>query len=104
MRVTASLLLWAVFTPFVGAVVAPLLGRTFKAAAGYLLVFSFAPALALLSGVEGARAGDPVSATLPWVPAINLSVALHADGFSLLFALLVAGTVLKPSYRLQRRA
>ncbi len=87
----SSLLLWAVFTPFVGAAVAPLLGRRFGAAAGYLLTLAFVPALALLSEAGAARAGSPLTANLAWVPAIDLSVTLRADGFSLLFALLVAG-------------
>ena len=87
----SSLLLWAVFTPFVGAAVAPLLGRVLKAAAGYVLTLSFLPALLLLGEVSSAEAGRPLSANLSWVPAIHLSITLHADGFSLLFALLVAG-------------
>ena len=87
----SSLLLWAVFTPFAGAVLAPLLGRVFRAAAGYLLILAFVPALGLLSEVGAARAGQPLTADLAWVPTVNLSITLRADGFSLLFALLVAG-------------
>ena len=86
-----SLLLWAVFTPFVGAALAPLLGRVFRAAAGYLLAVSFVPALALISEAGAARAGSPLTANLAWVPTIDLAITLRADGFSLLFSLLVAG-------------
>lgn len=87
----SALLLWAVFTPFVAAAAAPFLARFFKAATGYLLTVSFLPALALLMYAPQARAGTPVQVSLPWVPAFNLNIALRADGFSLLFTLIVAG-------------
>jgi multicomponent K+:H+ antiporter subunit A/multicomponent Na+:H+ antiporter subunit A len=86
-----SLLLSAVFAPFLGALVAPYLGRWFKARAAYLLTLCFLPTLLLVPYASNARAGQPLEASLAWVPSIGLEIGLRADGFSLMFALLVAG-------------
>ncbi|MEX2534062.1 MAG: hydrogen gas-evolving membrane-bound hydrogenase subunit E [Trueperaceae bacterium] len=87
---TSPLLLVAVALPFLAACVAPLLGRRLGAGAGRWLALSFLPTLALLRYAPAARSGAPVEASLPWVPGIGLELAFRADGFSLLFALLVA--------------
>ncbi|HEX7004274.1 MAG TPA: hydrogen gas-evolving membrane-bound hydrogenase subunit E [Trueperaceae bacterium] len=83
-------LLLAVAVPFLAAAVAPLVGRRAGAGAGRWLTLAFLPALALLRYVPQARAGEPPSYSLSWVPGIGLDLAFRADGFSLLFALLVA--------------
>ena len=91
-RVNASfLLLAAVFTPFLGAALAPFLGAWLKARAGYLLAFVFAPSLMLLNWAGQVKEGRALEASLAWVPTIDLNIGLRADGFSLLFALIVAG-------------
>ena len=88
---SASLLLMAaVFTPFVAAAIAPFLGRALGARAGWLLALAFLPGLALVDLVEPAGS-TPASASLSWVEAIGLNIAFRADGFSLLFALVVSG-------------
>lgn len=87
----ASLLLAAVFTPLGAALIAPYLGRWLGSRAGYVLALSFLPALALLRFAPEARAGLPAAISLPWVPGIGLNIALRADGFSLMFALIVSG-------------
>ena len=81
----------AVFAPFGAALLAPFVGRLLGARAGYLLALSFLPALSLVRDAERVRGGDALAANLPWVPTIGLNLTLRADGFSLLFALLVAG-------------
>ncbi|CAN5514730.1 proton-conducting transporter membrane subunit [soil metagenome] len=86
-----SLLHLAVFTPLVAAALAPLAGRALKARAGLLLALAFAPGLALLTLTPAAREESPVAASLAWVPGLGLDIGLRADGFSLLFAALVAG-------------
>jgi len=89
--VSAALLLpLAVFTPFAAAVVAPALGPRLRARSGYLLWLAFVPALALVRYVHPAQLGRPVTTSLAWVPELGLDLTLRADGFSLLFALLVA--------------
>ncbi len=86
-----ALLLLAVAAPFVAAAAAPWLGRALGRRAGWLLTLAFAPALGLLGWTGAARDGDPLVAPLRWVGAIDLDLTLRADGFSLMFALLVAG-------------
>lgn len=81
----------AVFAPFLGAALAPFLGGWLRARAGYLLALAFMPALALATWAEGVGEGGALDASVPWVPSINLDISLRADGFSLLFALIVAG-------------
>lgn len=86
-----ALLLWAVATPLLAALAAPWLGRVLGARAGYPLALAFAPGLALVTLAPNARQGAPAEASLAWVPSIGLAFDLRADGFSLVFALLVAG-------------
>lgn len=87
----AVLLQIAVFAPLLGAALAPWAARLFGAAAGRLLALLFVPGLALAMFVGPARAGQPVESTFTWVAQIGLSLTLRADGFSLMFALLVSG-------------
>ena len=84
------MLIATVFLPFVLALAAPLLTRRLGAHAGWPLALAFAPGLALVTLVPAARSGVPAAASVAWVPGIDLSLSFRADGFSLLFALLVA--------------
>lgn len=86
-----SILLWAVLTPFIGAALAPFLGRWMGAKAGYLLALCFLPALSLIGLATQATSGTPTTYTLNWVEELKLSLAFRADGFSLVFNLIVAG-------------
>ena len=85
------LLQLAVFAPLLGAAAAPWVARAWGAAGGRLLALLFLPGLALVAFAGRAREGVPVVSDVPWVPEIGLSLTLRADGFSLMFALLVAG-------------
>ncbi len=83
------LLLFAVLVPFLGSLFAPFLTRPLGALAGWPLALAFAPALALVVLIPAASE-TPVQGNIAWVPGIGLSLSFRADGFSLLFALLVA--------------
>ena len=83
------LLVLAVLTPFLGALLAPFLARSLGARAGWPLALAFAPSLALATLIPAAH-GIPAQGSAAWVPGINLTLSFRADGFSLLFALLVA--------------
>ena len=83
------LLVLAVLTPFLGALLAPFLTRPLGARAGWPLALAFTPALALATLIPAAH-GTPAEGSAAWVPGINLTLSFRADGFSLLFALLVA--------------
>jgi multicomponent K+:H+ antiporter subunit A/multicomponent Na+:H+ antiporter subunit A len=85
------LLLAAVFVPLLVAIPAVWLGLNLRARAGRLLAFAFAPALALVAFVPPSLRGEPVEASLNWVPGLNLELMFRAGGFPLMFALLVSG-------------
>ena len=84
------LLVFAVLIPFLGALLAPFVARPLGARAGWPLALAFAPALALATLIPGAQQGAPAQGSAAWVPGLELSLSFRADGFSLLFALLVA--------------
>ena len=84
------LLVFAVLIPFLGALSAPFVARPLGARAGWPLALAFVPALALATLIPGAQQGAPAQGSAAWVPGLELSLSFRADGFSLLFALLVA--------------
>ena len=84
------LLVVAVLLPFLGALLAPFFARPLGARAGWPLALAFAPALALATLIPGAEQNSPAQGSAAWVPGLELSLSFRADGFSLLFALLVA--------------
>ena len=84
------LLVSAVLFPFLGALFAPFVARPLGARAGWPLALAFAPALTLATLIPGAEQGSPAQGSAAWVPGLELSLSFRADGFSLLFALLVA--------------
>lgn len=82
----------ALFLPFVGAVLAPVLVRRFGAGAAWLL--ALAPALAFLhfcGFLPEIAAGEVATGGYVWVPSFNLSFSWFIDGLSLTFALLITG-------------
>lgn len=84
------MLVLAVFTPFLAALLAPLATRRWGARAGWPLALAFAPALLLATRIPAAFSAAPAAGRLGWVPGLDLAFTFRADGFSLLFALLVA--------------
>nr|WP_204261196.1 Na+/H+ antiporter subunit A [Blastococcus saxobsidens] len=76
----------------VAAVLAPVLVRWWGRNA--FLALALVPASALvwiLTRLTGVTGGGEVTETVPWVPALELSVALRLDSLALVFALLVTG-------------
>jgi multicomponent Na+:H+ antiporter subunit A len=74
------------------AVLAPLLVRWWGRQA--FLVLALVPAVGfcwLLTRLAGVTGGSEVLETTPWIPALDLEVALRLDALSLTFALLVTG-------------
>src|SRR5919106_1504768 len=86
------MLVAAVLSGFVVALVAPILTRHLRGATGWLLAL-------LPAGLAGdfcsllplAASGQPLVFSAPWVPDLGVELVLRADGLSLLFALLVSG-------------
>ncbi|MCL6646562.1 MAG: hypothetical protein K6U88_16680, partial [Dehalococcoidia bacterium] len=70
-------------------VAAALPGRWWRGAA-----LALAPAAVfvyLLTLLERAKDGDPLTWSIEWVPALGIALAFRADGLALLFGLLIAG-------------
>ena len=70
-------------------VAAALPGRWWRGAA--LACVPAAVFVYLLTLMERARDGDPLTWSIEWVPALGISLAFRADGLALLFGLLIAG-------------
>jgi NADH:ubiquinone oxidoreductase subunit 5 (subunit L)/multisubunit Na+/H+ antiporter MnhA subunit len=84
----------AVFTPLLGAMLAPFVTWALtplqaRAKAGYPLALLFAPGV-LLVGLAARAGRHPATHTTNWVPQLGLQLTFRADGFSLLFAVLIA--------------
>jgi len=74
------------------ALLAPLLTRWLGSGAGWLLAMLPAGlALYCASLLPHAVAGQPLSFSYSWVPVLGVHFSFHADGLSLLFALLISG-------------
>ncbi|GGM23920.1 monovalent cation/H+ antiporter subunit A [Micromonospora sonchi] len=74
------------------AVIAPVLVRLWGRQALYLV--ALAPGATLvwaLSHTKGVRSGDPVVETVPWVPSLNLELALRMGTLSWLLVVLIGG-------------
>jgi len=89
----SGLLAFFVLLPFVGAFAPLLVGRRAPHLAGWV---ALAVAVSVFSGflfLASAHhpGGEPLTFTREWIPSLGLSLALWAPGFSLFFALLVAG-------------
>ncbi|MEF8812599.1 MAG: hydrogen gas-evolving membrane-bound hydrogenase subunit E [Halovenus sp.] len=82
-----SVLVLAIALPFLGAVLAPLVGRLVGDRVGY-----FGAVLAATSfGLVLTQAGTEGTVAAPWIPSLDVAVRLHVDGLALLFALLASG-------------
>ncbi|PYE56543.1 hydrogen gas-evolving membrane-bound hydrogenase subunit E [Deinococcus yavapaiensis] len=75
-------MLLAVGTPFLGALIAALLGLRVRTWTALVPILALLPALLL-------AAGDERRETLTWVPTLSLDLAFRLDGFSRLFAVLI---------------
>ena len=74
------------------AAVAPVLDRLLGRNAGFVLSAGFLGAGALaLSEAPAVLRGEPVTTSLPWLPALDVGLELRMDGLALLFTVLVLG-------------
>lgn len=82
----------AVLAPFAAAAVAPLLARTLKHNAAWIL--ATVPALIFLhfwGFLEPVSQGETITAGYAWVPAYGVNFSFYVDGLSTMFALLISG-------------
>ena len=77
---------------FLAALLAPVISKIIKKGAGYfwavvvLIPFSF-----YLSKYNLIKSGETLSSSFNWVPTLDINLAFHLDGLSLLFVLLISG-------------
>ncbi|KAB1085723.1 putative monovalent cation/H+ antiporter subunit A [Neorhizobium galegae] len=87
-----ALTFFALFLPFIAAVLAPVLTRLLGDRAAWVL--ALAPALAFAhfcTFLPEIAAGEVVTGGYAWAPSFNLSFSWFLDGLSLTFALLITG-------------
>ena len=85
-------MLSAVFAIAIAALLAPMLSARLDDRAGWLLALAPVGAFAwFVSCIPVVAGGDVVTASISWVPALGIDVAMRLDGLSLLFALLITG-------------
>jgi multicomponent Na+:H+ antiporter subunit A len=76
----------------VAALLAPVLSARIDDRAGWLLALAPVGAFAwFVSCIPVVAGGDVLTASISWVPALGIDVAMRLDGLSLLFALLITG-------------
>ncbi|WP_122090253.1 hydrogen gas-evolving membrane-bound hydrogenase subunit E [Halalkalicoccus subterraneus] len=77
----------AVCLPFAVAVLVPAVHRAVGERTGYV---GAAVALACF-GMLATQIGSEATVSIPWIPALEVSLRFHVDGWALLFALLASG-------------
>lgn len=77
----------AVCLPFVAAALVPVVYPLFGERTGYV---GAAVAFACF-GLLATQVGSEATVSIPWIPALEVSLRFHVDGWALLFALLASG-------------
>jgi multicomponent Na+:H+ antiporter subunit A len=85
-------MLVAVVSGFAMALLAPWLYRRVRSMAGWLIAL-LPLGLAIFFGwrLVGLEPGESFTTTYSWIPSLGLNLSFHADGLSLLFALIISG-------------
>ena len=87
------MLLWAVLSVFLGALLAPILHRVLGRPAGWL--FAALPLDVLASAMPFVPRllleGEAYHTSLPWIPSLGVEFAVTLDGLSLVFLALICG-------------
>ncbi len=94
MQPSAAALVAVLALPFGAAALTPLAYRVLGERVAYFAAAVAAACLALLaSQYDAAMAADPASSAvvLPWVPSLDVSLALYLDGLALLVGVLASG-------------
>jgi multicomponent Na+:H+ antiporter subunit A len=85
-------LILAVLVGFGAAIVAPSLSQlTHKWSGAILALLPLGLTLYFLNLIPLVANGTPVTASIAWVPALDIQLSFYADGLSLLFAVLISG-------------
>ncbi|WEL21093.1 hydrogen gas-evolving membrane-bound hydrogenase subunit E [Halorhabdus sp. BNX81] len=82
-----SVLLVVLALPFLAAAIAPLVYRL----AGERVAYFGAAVAAVAFGLIGTQYGTEGVVSIPWIPSLDVSLALYVDGLSLLLGFVVSG-------------
>jgi multicomponent Na+:H+ antiporter subunit A len=86
------LMLAAVLSAFVLALVAPWIHRAFRPASGWVLsLLPIGLVVYFSSLLPAVVRGEALVFPFPWVPGLDVQLSFYADGLSLLFAILISG-------------
>jgi multicomponent Na+:H+ antiporter subunit A len=78
--------------PFIAAAVAPIVHRVLGGYAGWVLAVIPLSIFVFLAGLlPGVAGGEPVVASIAWIPAHDIELSFMLDGLALLFALTISG-------------
>lgn len=88
-----SLLHWAVFTPFLFAIVVPFLYKLKKSihTGWFVLIVPVTLFLYFIQFLGQISSKENIIANFPWIPSLGINFTVYLDGLSLLFALLITG-------------
>ncbi|WP_019243764.1 MULTISPECIES: Na+/H+ antiporter subunit A [Bacillus] len=88
-----SLLHWAILSPFLLAIVIPILYKFFKRVhtGWFVLPLPFLLFIYFIRKIQVIKTGEPIKETFNWIPTLNINFTAIIDGLSLLFALLITG-------------
>ena len=88
-----TLLHWAVVSPFIFAIVIPILYRYMRKihTGWFVLILPLILFIYFLNFLPVTSSGQVVQQSMAWVPSLGINFDLYLDGLSLLFALLITG-------------
>lgn len=88
-----SLLHWAILSPFLLAILIPILYKFFRRVhtGWFVLPLPFLLFIYFIRKIQEIKSGISVQETFKWIPSLNINFTVIVDGLSLLFALLITG-------------
>lgn len=88
-----SVLHWAILSPFLLAVIIPILYKLFRRVhTGWFVLFlPLVLFIYFIRKLPAIKSGETIQETVQWIPSLNINFNLVIDGLSLLFTLLITG-------------
>nr|WP_234410511.1 Na+/H+ antiporter subunit A [Caldalkalibacillus mannanilyticus] len=88
-----SLLHLVVLAPFILALIVPFLYKYFRQihTGWFVLILPVILFSYLIQQISRVASGDPIKASIPWIPSFDIHYTVYLDGLGLLFSLLITG-------------
>ena len=88
-----TLLHWAIISPFLAALVIPLLYKKLRSihTGWFVLILPAVLFLYFFQFISQTSDGKTIKETVEWMPSFGINFTAYVDGLSLLFALLITG-------------